>query len=488
MTEPVEPGPLFIALYTLQPEERWGALLASHRVWRLSPEGECPEEALVAVLDAAAWPDEAALFAALSRVRVPALIVCSPSQTAALAERLPWSHDLCEEGASAALLTHRLHRLIATRRFARDPLTGLWDRQSFLFRLKEALQRATPAAPLSLLMVDLDRFKQINDLYGHQVGDDVLQEIGHRLLGATSPGTLLARFGGEEFTILVPGGEPEAQALAERALRAVRARPCASGIEARVSLSGVTAQGPMRRRLLLQQAEQAMYAAKAQGRDRFVHFAALERDALAQDTDLAARSFEDMTRVVSERIAETIAWRGRRLLEEIKHQADQDALTGLYSRGYLDRRLGWEFERSRSQARDITVALLDIDHFGQVNKDHGWRCGDRVLRDLAQIVVRNVRGDDWVARYGGEELCLVMRGTRLEDAAVVLERIRRAIAEATFSNDQGEPFQMSVSVGADARREEPEETLEALLRRVSQRLLEAKRGGRDRVCADQRIS
>lgn len=476
---------LALGFYGAQ-DEFCGSLrrLPQIRARHCAVEAPCPEDVVALVVDAALFEQDDALFSFLMRCRLPALLISPPARAPALLERLLLQHDLCLEQSPAPLLLHRLVRLLETRRAARDTLTGLLDRQSFLTRLKEALLVTSERRPLSVLMVDVDRFKHLNDLYGHQSGDNVLQELARRLTGATEPGTTLARFGGNSFTFLLHQGEEGAQALAQRALEAVRARTFSIGAQVSVSVSGTTVTRPGRRLHLLRQVEQAMFAAKARGRDGFMHYASLERDALAEDTDLAARSFEDMTRVVSERIAETIAWRGRRMLEEIKQQADLDGLTGLYSRRYLDRRLGWELQQSQHQAHELTVALLDIDFFGQVNKEHGWPCGDRVLRQVAELIRSKVRSQDWVARYGGEEICLVMRQTSVEDAVLVLERIREAVASHQFFNDQGQPFAMTVSLGAASRGPRRQDNLEAFLGRVSQQLLTAKRGGRDRVCAE----
>lgn len=122
---------------------------------------------------------------------------------------------------------------------------------------------------------------------------------------------------------------------------------------------------------------------------------------------------------------------------------------------------------------------MDIDHFGAVNKDHGWPSGDKVLADVAERIRRNTRAEDWAARYGGEEICIVMHGTALDVARPALERIHSAVAGEPFKTTAGKDIQVTISGGATERAEY--DTLEAFLERVSQKLLVAKQGGRNRI-------
>lgn len=178
-------------------------------------------------------------------------------------------------------------------------------------------------------------------------------------------------------------------------------------------------------------------------------------------------------------MAEIIAQRGRKLFGELKEQADMDARTGLFSRRYLDRRLPFELEVSTDEEAPLTVALLDVDHFGAVNKTHGWLTGDKVLREVAARIRASIRALDWAARYGGEEICIVMHGTPLEAARPVLERIRSAVASEAFDTTSGQSIEITVSGGAAER--EGDEDLPTLMERVSRKLLQAKQEGRNRI-------
>ncbi len=357
-------------------------------------------------------------------------------------------------------------------------LTGLATRHPWGRELERALSSASVERPVSIVAIDIDHFKAVNDQHGHSAGDSVLSALGERLLSQCGTEPLIARVGGEEMAILVSGGEERATEIAERVRTMVEAEPLA-GIAITVSVGAASTETPMASAELVRDANQALYAAKAGGRNRVVHATALARKnaQAGKDDDLAG--FEDFTRVIAERVAEVITRRGRRLFHELKEQADMDALTQLYSRRYLDRRLPFEAEQAEAGSVPLTVALLDIDHFGDVNKTHGWPTGDRVLSELAEVVRSTIRGSDWVARYGGEEICVVLTNTALDEAAPVLERIRAAVESHQIEGTQGQRVNVTVSIGAAER--DTEEAVAALVERASDNLLAAKRSGRNAV-------
>jgi diguanylate cyclase (GGDEF)-like protein len=166
------------------------------------------------------------------------------------------------------------------------------------------------------------------------------------------------------------------------------------------------------------------------------------------------------------------------VFQELREQADVDALTGLHSRRYLDRRLPFELEHARERNGPLSVALLDVDHFGRVNKEHGWPTGDKVLADTAARIRGALRATDWAARYGGEEICIVLDAA-LADAREALDRVRTAVAAAAFATTSGAPLAITVSIGCAEL--EPTDTLASLIERASARLLDAKGTGRNQV-------
>jgi len=155
-----------------------------------------------------------------------------------------------------------------------DALTGTYNRRRFfeLASLSVAAARAHDQ-PLSAIMIDIDHFKRINDVYGHLVGDEVIREISRRLLGTVREGDLVGRYGGEEFSLLVEVGTDAAE-LAERLRTAIAAKPITTEggpLPATIS-AGVAHLRPDDPDLgtLLARADAALYQAKRQGRNRVV--------------------------------------------------------------------------------------------------------------------------------------------------------------------------------------------------------------------------
>ena len=157
-----------------------------------------------------------------------------------------------------------------------DGLTHLLVRRYFLQRLEDELERARRrSATVAFLMVDLDRFKEVNDTYGHLVGDLVLREMAHRLRGAVREMDLVGRYGGEEFEVVLPEADLElATLIADRIRRAVESDPVAAyDEEVRITVSVGVAVFPRDAGTpveLIERADEAMYRAKELGRNRTV--------------------------------------------------------------------------------------------------------------------------------------------------------------------------------------------------------------------------
>jgi diguanylate cyclase (GGDEF)-like protein/PAS domain S-box-containing protein len=157
----------------------------------------------------------------------------------------------------------------------RDPLTGLWNHNRILEHLIEELSRSDRlGTPVSVAMVDLDHFKQINDTHGHMVGDEVLREVSRRLAEVVRLYDKVGRFGGEEFVVVLPGtSQAEAEAAAERIREELARAPVDTSvgpIEVTASLGVVTRQGELANdaTTLLVAADTALYSSKESGRDR----------------------------------------------------------------------------------------------------------------------------------------------------------------------------------------------------------------------------
>jgi diguanylate cyclase (GGDEF)-like protein len=175
------------------------------------------------------------------------------------------------------LVMGRMTGLVRAQRHAAitDGLTGLRSRRFFEQALQaESVRAAKSGTELSLLLLDIDHFKAVNDTYGHHAGDRVLVEVAHRLRGLVRPGDLVARYGGEEFAVLLPGASPAtAREIAERVRRGVGTAPIAIGsdrlhqVTVSVGVSGMPWVCADTDELVLA-ADRALYAAKGAGRDR----------------------------------------------------------------------------------------------------------------------------------------------------------------------------------------------------------------------------
>ncbi len=161
-------------------------------------------------------------------------------------------------------------RLQATR----DALTGIRNRGAILETLRrESARAAHSGGPIGVIMADLDRFKWINDTFGHPAGDAVLREAASRIAAAIRPGDALGRYGGEEFLIVLPGcGQAGIQGVAERVRGAVSASPVETPVgpvSVTLSLGAAASGGPWpAEEDLIRLADEALYRAKAAGRNR----------------------------------------------------------------------------------------------------------------------------------------------------------------------------------------------------------------------------
>lgn len=164
--------------------------------------------------------------------------------------------------------------------------------------------------------------------------------------------------------------------------------------------------------------------------------------------------------------------------ETIYRLAITDGLTQLYNKRYLVEFLEREMARAARHRRPLSVLLLDIDHFKQVNDRHGHITGDFVLRELAGILRARTRREECLARYGGEELCFVFPEAPLEDALRRGEDLRRVCECHAFVC---EGVQLSVTFSGGVAEMKTEAVPDELLKAADERLYEAKHSGRNCV-------
>jgi diguanylate cyclase (GGDEF)-like protein len=165
-----------------------------------------------------------------------------------------------------------------------------------------------------------------------------------------------------------------------------------------------------------------------------------------------------------------------RLLEEM---CRRDSLTSLYNHSYFQEIADHEFRRSQRYGNDVACVLMDIDDFKKINDTFGHPTGDRVLSELAELMLVSVRDVDIVARYGGEEFAVLLPMTNIRQAKLVCERARRAITERVFDAKK-RGLKISVSMGvASLRAHTPASALQ-MIEMADQALYAAKNNGKNR--------
>ena len=162
----------------------------------------------------------------------------------------------------------------------------------------------------------------------------------------------------------------------------------------------------------------------------------------------------------------------------------RDVVTAIGNRRFFDASFIEEVEKARRQGNQMCLALADIDKFKQVNDRFGHLVGDRLLRLFANILVQNVRGQDKVARFGGEEFALIFPGARIDEAVTAVERIRVVLESKQWTIEPSGERVGKVTASFGVAKLRADESPNDLLRRVDERLYEAKVQGRNRIVAD----
>ena len=187
-------------------------------------------------------------------------------------------------------------------------------------------------------------------------------------------------------------------------------------------------------------------------------------------------------------MAETIddaikRWRqiqqGRANQEELERLANIDSLTGLLNRGAILRKLSEQMKHAKRYREELSLSLLDIDHFKKVNDQYGHLTGDDVLEQVAIIMWQNIRDADIIGRYGGEEFIIILPRTDLSSALNVAERVRKMIEASKIKDSEGNAFSLTVSQGISIYKLGEDE--HSLISRADNALYKAKGNGRNRV-------
>jgi diguanylate cyclase (GGDEF)-like protein/PAS domain S-box-containing protein len=202
-----------------------------------------------------------------------------------------------------------------------------------------------------------------------------------------------------------------------------------------------------------------------------LHFQMIEPGELSQPVLLFANMFAEQVRLSLANI---------QLREALRSQSIRDALTGLYNRRYLDEILERETRRAVRSTQGLGLLMLDLDHFKKFNDTFGHDAGDTVLRETASFLLKSVRTEDFVCRFGGEEFIVILPSADLKTTQARAERIRSKLSELTVIHQGRSLGMVTVSIGVaevPLHGTCPRELIEA----ADAALYRAKREGRDRV-------
>jgi diguanylate cyclase (GGDEF)-like protein len=170
------------------------------------------------------------------------------------------------------------------------------------------------------------------------------------------------------------------------------------------------------------------------------------------------------------------------LNKELEEIAITDSLTQAFNRQYFMDRLKQEVKRAHRYGVPVSLLLMDIDHFKQINDTHGHQAGDAVLVGMSCAIKDQLRETDLFARYGGEEFCIIATAMDEGEAVLLADRLRTIIAR-TDVEYRGTHIKITVSIGVSAWEPSVKDDFEALIRRADAALYRAKEQGRNRVCS-----
>lgn len=174
----------------------------------------------------------------------------------------------------------------------------------------------------------------------------------------------------------------------------------------------------------------------------------------------------------------------QRKMSALESTANRDSLTGLCTKGFLNRRLGELVHAAGLNHTPVSVLIFDIDHFKQFNDTYGHLAGDDILKKVAALLKEQVRSDDIASRYGGEEFVVVLPDTAKDDAVRIAGKIRAAIEAQPFALPNGHTGKVTISGGVAALVSDGKSSQE-ILGAADQALYLAKKEGRNRVVAFQ---
>ena len=195
------------------------------------------------------------------------------------------------------------------------------------------------------------------------------------------------------------------------------------------------------------------------------------------DREVLVSSFDEINNRIGS--LENKLTKYKKRLNEQRFKSLLDSLTKLPNRAAFDERYNHEMHLFNVQTSDVTLVVIDVDHFKSINDRFGHTAGDITLQVIAKALQKSVRKSDFIARYGGEEFVLLMTDMTLQNAAIPLDKLRKAIKNIPFKF-RDKQIEITISLGATQFRKG--DTPIIAFDRADDALYEAKNTGRDRLC------
>ncbi|HAG85122.1 MAG TPA: GGDEF domain-containing protein, partial [Cyanobacteria bacterium UBA12227] len=160
-------------------------------------------------------------------------------------------------------------------------------------------------------------------------------------------------------------------------------------------------------------------------------------------------------------------------------------LTELNNRRAMEWDLPRQIQNARTHSTSLSIIMLDVDYFKSVNDNYGHQVGDRVLQLLAARLQHNLRIQDTLFRYGGEEFLIILSQTNVQEAQIVAKRLRKVVSDQLFNIDGTLALQVTISLGLASLNRIDDSQGESLVRRADHNLLLAKTSGRNQVVCNE---
>lgn len=347
-----------------------------------------------------------------------------------------------------------------------DVLTGMPNRRAFEEAARQLLASQETGTELSLVMIDIDRFKRVNDQLGHPQGDKVLRRIGSTLLAHSPWQHLVSRYGGEEFAILMPNTTWEdARVQAERlriAVHETQYRVGTSVLNMTISAGVAQLMEAETMESLIQRTDRAMYGAKHAGRDcvcwhdgfRVRVWKAAAQGGSASDGQThrpASSAAPPPTPIeLSEQCGMSIDESGPHAMADIDlctpENVDLDLLHNLNNKTMFCQQVHRRICEFNRGGAPFSTMLLSVDNYAHLVHEHGVPTAELALGVVVQAIRDRVRNMDMVAKYDESTFGLILPGALLRHAVCIGERLRKEIHQVGIMVN-GQPVSFTVSLG-----------------------------------------